>query len=98
MFAAEKIYLNNSDWGGFPAFAIPVVYTVPAFIQIVVSFAVGNYKKDRLSVSRTLAAILISLPILTSLTFFFKVCVQQSYSFNRLFIFVYNIIIVEDNS
>lgn len=83
LLAAEKIYLNNSDWGGFPAFAIPVVYTVPAFIQIVVSFAVGNYKKDRLSVSRTLAAILISLPILTSLTFFFK-----EYAFSRAIVLI----------
>ena len=72
LFAAEKIYHQLSDWSGFPEFAIPIVYTVPAFIQIFVSFAIGNYKKDKLSVSLTLLSIVISLPILTSLTFFFK--------------------------
>lgn len=73
LFTTEKIYLNISDWGGFPAFAIPIVYTIPAFIQILVSFAAGNYKKDRLSVSRTIISTLISLPILTSLTFSLKI-------------------------
>jgi len=73
LFASEKIYHSLSNWGGFPDFAIPIVYSVPALIQIIVSFAIGNYKKDRLSVSKTLLSILISLPILTSLTFFFKI-------------------------
>lgn len=72
LFLAEKIYGSLSDWKGFPEFAIPIVYTIPALIQIITSFAIGNYKKDKLSVSKTLLAILISLPILTSLTFFFK--------------------------
>ncbi|MDY0083127.1 MAG: glycosyltransferase [Ignavibacteriaceae bacterium] len=83
LFAAERIYHNISDWGGFPAFAIPVVYTIPAFIQIVISFAADNYKKDRLSVSKTLVATLISLPILTSLTFFFK-----EYAFSRAIVLI----------
>jgi GT2 family glycosyltransferase len=83
LFTAEKIYLNISDWGGFPAFAIPIVYTIPAFIQILVSFAAGNYKKDRLSVSRTIISTLISLPILTSLTFFFK-----DFAFSRAIVLI----------
>lgn len=83
LLAAEKIYLDISDWSGFPGFAIPVVYTVPALIQIIVSFAVGNYKKDRLSVSKTLVTTLISLPILTSLTFFFK-----EYAFSRAVVLI----------
>ena len=63
LFAAEKIYHNISDWKGFPDFAIPIVYSIPALIQIFVSFAIGNYKKDKISVSKTLLSILISLPI-----------------------------------
>ncbi|MDP2364673.1 MAG: sugar transferase, partial [Ignavibacteria bacterium] len=83
LFAAEKIYLHLSDWSGFPYFAIPIVYTVPAFIQIFISSGLGNYKKDKLSVSLTLLSIVISLPILTSLTFFFK-----DFAFSRAIVLI----------
>ncbi len=83
LFAAEKIYHNISDWKGFPGFAIPIVYTVPALIQIFVSFVIGNYKKDKLSVTKTIFSVLISLPILTSLTFFFK-----SFAFSRAIVLI----------
>ena len=83
LFAAENLYHNFSTWSGFPDFAIPIVYTVPALIQILVSFAIGNYKKDKLSVSKTILSILISLPILTSLTFFFK-----DFAFSRAIVLI----------
>jgi hypothetical protein len=83
LFVAEKIYHSLSDWGGFPDFAIPIVYSVPAILQIFVSFAIGNYKKDKISVSKTLLSILVSLPILTSLTFFFK-----DFAFSRAIVLI----------
>jgi hypothetical protein len=83
LFAAENLYHNFSTWSGFPDFAIPIVYTLPALIQILVSFAIGNYKKDSLSVSKTILSILISLPILTSLTFFFK-----DFAFSRAIVLI----------
>ena len=83
LFVAEKIYHNISGWKGFPDFAIPIVYSVPALIQIFVSFATGNYKKDKISVSKTWLSILISLPILTSLTFFFK-----DFAFSRAIVLI----------
>jgi hypothetical protein len=83
LFTAEKIYHSLSDWGGFPDFAIPIVYSVPALLQIFVSFAIGNYKKDKISVSKTLLSILVSLPILTSLTFFFK-----DFAFSRAIVLI----------
>jgi O-antigen biosynthesis protein len=83
LFAAEKIYHQISNWSGFPAYAIPIVYTVPAILQILVSFAIGNYKKDRLSVTKTIISIFISLPILTSLTFFFK-----DFAFSRAIVLI----------
>jgi GT2 family glycosyltransferase len=72
LLISEKVYLSLNIWRGFPGFAKPIVYTIPAIIQILTSIAIGNYKKDKLSVSKTFIAIFISLPILTSLTFFFK--------------------------
>lgn len=83
LFAAEKIYHSLSTWSGFPGFAIPIVYTVPAIIQILSSAVLGNYQKDKLSVSKTIASIFISLPILTSLTFFFK-----NFAFSRAIVLI----------
>ncbi|MBK7630766.1 MAG: glycosyltransferase [Ignavibacteriales bacterium] len=83
LFAAEKIYHQMSNWSGFPVFAIPIVYTVPALIQVFVSFVIGNYKKDKLSITKTIFSILISLPILTSLTFFFK-----NFAFSRAIVLI----------
>jgi hypothetical protein len=83
LFAAEKIYHNLSDWSGFPNFAIPIVYSIPALIQVFVSFSIGNYKKNKLSISKTLLSVLISLPILTSLTFFFK-----DFAFSRAIVLI----------
>lgn len=83
LYAAEKIYHSLSTWSGFPGFAIPIVYTVPALIQILASAAIGNYKKEKLSVSKTLISVFISLPILTSLTFFFK-----DFAFSRAIVLI----------
>ncbi len=83
LLIAEKIYLSLSIWRGFPGFAKPIVYTIPAIIQILASFTIGNYKKDKLSVSKTLIAIFISLPILASLTYFFK-----SFAFSRAIVLI----------
>lgn len=83
LFAAEKTYLRIATWRGFPDFAIPIVYTVPALLQVIASFLIGNYKKDKLSVSKTIISIFISLPILTSLTFFFK-----DFAFSRAIVLI----------
>lgn len=83
LFTAEKIYHSISTWRGFPDFAILIVYTIPALIQILTSAAIGNYKKDKISVSKTLISVLISLPILTSLTFFFK-----NFAFSRAVVLI----------
>jgi FlaA1/EpsC-like NDP-sugar epimerase len=81
LYAAERIYHSLSTWSGFPDFAIPIVYSVPAFIQIFISFAIGNYKKDKISVSKTFIAILFYN--LTSLTFFFK-----DFAFSRAIVLI----------
>ena len=89
LWFAEKIYLNLTDWRGFPQFAIPIVYTIPAVIQILASLMIGNYKKDKISVSKTLTAIFISLPILTSLTFFFK-----DFAFSRAIVLITYVFVI----
>ncbi len=89
LFIAEKTYLKFATWRGFPDFAIPIVYSVPALIQVLASFLIGNYKKDKLSVSKTIISIFISLPILTSLTFFFK-----DFAFSRAIVLITYIFLI----
>ncbi len=90
LWFAEKIYLSLTDWRGFPHFAILIVYIIPASIQILASLMIGNYKKDKISVSKTLIAIFISLPVLSSLTFFFK-----DFAFSRAIVLItYTFVII----
>lgn len=89
LYIAEKTYLHFATWKGFPDFAIPIVYTIPALIQILASFLIGNYKKDKLSVSKTIISIFISLPVLTSLTFFFK-----DFAFSRAIVLITYIFLI----
>jgi GT2 family glycosyltransferase len=73
LFLSEKIYVNiKPDWDGFPADALTVIYTIPALIHILVSAFTGCYQRNKLSILKVFFALIISFPILTSLTFFFK--------------------------
>ena len=57
---------------GFPQFSFPIIFTVPALSYIIVAAVSGVYRRESLSILKTLAAIFISFFILSSLTFFFK--------------------------
>jgi len=83
LFLAEKIYMGMTDWIGFLTPAYPIIYTVPALIHVAVSYFTGSYKKDSLSVLRSVGAMLISFLIITSLTFFFK-----QYAFSRAVVLI----------
>jgi len=83
LFIAEKIYMGMTDWIGFLPPAYPVIYTIPALIHVVVSYFIGSYKKDSLSVLKSIVAMLISFLIITSLTFFFK-----QYAFSRAVVLI----------
>lgn len=71
VFLAEKIYANQ-HWTGFPAFALPWIYFVPALIQIFISAIGGAYKKNSFSILRTFFSLLYGLVFLSALTYFFK--------------------------
>lgn len=77
LFLAEKIYMGMTEWIGFLTPDYLVIYTVPALIHVIVSYFSGSYKKDSLSVLRSIGSMVISFLIITSLTFFFK---QYAYS------------------
>jgi hypothetical protein len=77
LFMAEKFYMGMTEWIGFFAHDYLVIYTVPASIHVLVASFSGSYKRDSLSVLRSMGAMAISFLIITSLTFFFK---QYAYS------------------
>jgi GT2 family glycosyltransferase len=100
LYLAEHFYMSvKPEWIGFSKEALPVIYTVPALIHILISSFVGCYRKNNLSILKVFVSLFLSFPILTSLTFFFKqfafsravviilyVIVFVAFSFWRLFI------------
>lgn len=79
IFLAVKIYSGYTDWEtGIPDYGIPVIYTIPVMVHILTSAVLSVYKRDRLSVLRTLGAVVAGFFVITSLTFFFK-----DYAFSR---------------
>ncbi|RPI71050.1 MAG: glycosyl transferase, partial [Ignavibacteriales bacterium] len=72
IYAAEKIYINISNWEGFNDYHIYIIYTVPALLHVIIGFLTGTYKKDSLAILRNLASITISFIIISAVTFFFK--------------------------
>lgn len=83
LLIAENFVKEYSEWVGFPEFAVPTVYIVPAILYILISAITGSYRKDSLSVMKNMIGTFISLLVLTSLTFFFK-----QYAFSRAVVLI----------
>jgi hypothetical protein len=77
LFLAERIYVNYSSWKGFESSDFLIIYTIPVLIHVAIAALTGVYRRDTLSVLRNFLAVIISLIILTSITFFLK---QFAYS------------------
>lgn len=67
----------------YPHFAIPIVFTLPALIVIAHLYAAGVYTYRRMSISRSLVAILIAYVVIAALVAFFK-----NYAFSRMMILI----------
>lgn len=82
LFVASEIYFGKK-WHGFPDFAIPVVFTVPATIHLFVSALIGVYKSNSLAILRSYLALFASFFVVSSTTYFFK-----DYAFSRAIILI----------
>ncbi|MEW6196619.1 MAG: glycosyltransferase [Bacteroidota bacterium] len=71
VYYAEKIY-SNERWIGFPEFAMPWVYFVPALLQILISTISGVYRKNIVSIFRSYISLFAGMIVLAALTYFFK--------------------------
>ena len=72
LIISESIYQSIRTWRGFPQFSFPIVFTIPALSYILVASVYGVYRRESLSILKTLAASFTSFFIVSSLTFFFK--------------------------
>lgn len=89
LYLAEHLYMSiKPEWAGFSKEALPVIYTVPALIHILISSFVGCYRKNNLSILKVFVALFLSFPILTSLTFFFK-----QFAFSRAVVIILYVIV-----
>ena len=88
VFLAEKIYLNER-WRGFPEYTIPWIYFMPALLQVVISTFSGSYKKNSLSVLRSLISLFFGVITLSALTYFFK-----QFAFSRAVVLITYLIAV----
>ncbi len=88
LFIAEKIYMGMSDWDGFNEPDYIVIYTIPAVLHIITANLISVYKRELLSVLRSIGAIILSFVILTSITFFFK-----EYAYSRAVVVISYILI-----
>jgi len=78
LFAGEELYgVISDEWRGFHEYHLLLIYTIPALIHVFVASLTGVYKRDSISVLKTIASVFISFFVLSSLTFFFK---QYAYS------------------
>ncbi len=79
LYLAAVIHSETSTtWRWFPDYGIPAVFTVPVAIHMLISILIGAYTKEKISVLRTLGAVIIGFFTVSSLTFFFK-----DYAFSR---------------
>ncbi|MGD8307611.1 MAG: glycosyltransferase, partial [Ignavibacteria bacterium] len=72
LFVAAEFYIQYSGWSGFQSEHLIIIYTVPAFIHIIIGTLTGLYRRESLSVLRNFLVVFISFFTLSSLTFFFK--------------------------
>jgi GT2 family glycosyltransferase len=72
LIISELLYQSVRSWRGFPQFSFPIIFSIPAISYIIIAASFGVYKRDSLSILKSLAAIFVSFFIVSSLTFFFK--------------------------
>jgi hypothetical protein len=86
-FIAVTISLLIAEelWRGalfrYPAYAYSIVFTIPAIIVIGSLYVAGVYTQRRMSISRSIGAIILAYVFISALTAFFK-----NYAFSRMIV------------
>ncbi len=88
LYAAEQIYKFRPNWNGFHTETKPLIYILPALFQIIISSLYGVYRRDSLSISRTILSLFIGLVFISASTFFLK-----QYAFSRAVVLITYILV-----
>jgi hypothetical protein len=80
---AEIIYMKISGFSGFPDYAYPTVFIVPAGSFVLIAYLLGSYQIKNLPISKLYPSLLISFLFTSSLTYFFK-----DYAFSRAIVLI----------
>ncbi|MCX8009593.1 MAG: glycosyltransferase [Ignavibacteria bacterium] len=89
LLLSEIIYSKFGHFRGFPSFALPIVFTIPVLIFIIISAFSRAYEKKNLQISRVFLSIILSFLITSSLTYFFK-----QYAFSRAIILIQYLLLI----
>lgn len=81
LILAEYIWLGTVFH--FPEYAYPTILIIPPVILISVISLTGGYTRHRLSVSRSMTAVIITFVLISAITFFFK-----EYAFSRMVVLI----------
>ncbi len=68
---AEKIY-RPGNWGGFPEEVKPWIFFFPGLLQLLISTLGGTYKRNSISVLRSILMLIFGFIFSSALTFFLK--------------------------
>lgn len=83
VLAAELFYIKLTGFSGFPDYAYPTVFIVPAGSFILIAYLLGSYEIKNLPISKLYLSLLVSFLYTSSLTYFFK-----DYAFSRAILLI----------
>lgn len=80
---SEIFYMKISGFSGFPDYAYPIIFIVPAGSFVLIAYILGSYEIRNLPVSKLYLSLIISFLFTSSLTYFFK-----EYAFSRAILLI----------
>ncbi len=80
---AELFYMKITGFSGFPDYAYPTVFIVPAGSFIIIAYLLDAYQIKNLPISKLYLSLFVSFLFTSSLTYFFK-----DYAFSRAILLI----------
>lgn len=80
---SELFYIKLTGFSGFPGYAYPTVFIVPAISFILIAYMLDAYQIKNLPISKLFLSLLVSFLFTSSLTYFFK-----DYAFSRAILLI----------
>lgn len=109
LLISEKYYKHLKPfWAGFPDYSYNLIYIIPTLFYVIISYLIGSYKKDKISIISNFTALITTFISITSFTFFFKsygysravilICFSVMFVFSTLWRAIYRIIFSKNSN